>query len=52
MGILCPAILPAVQGFREPKPQKQLPSWQIEAIKHGCPKGMDWNAQEGCHEND
>jgi hypothetical protein len=41
-----------VQGFREPKPQKRLPSWRINAIKHGCPKGMDWNAQEGCHEND
>jgi hypothetical protein len=41
-----------VKGFREPPPQKTLPSWQIEAIKKGCPKGMAWNAQEGCHEND
>jgi hypothetical protein len=40
-----------VHGFREPPPQK-MPSWQIEAIKKGCPKGMAWNAQEGCHEND
>ena len=41
-----------VRGFRKPPPQKKLPSWQIEAIKKGCPKGMAWNAQEGCHEND
>jgi hypothetical protein len=41
-----------VQGYKPPKPQKQLPSWQLEAIKKGCPKGMGWNAQEGCHEND
>lgn len=41
-----------VPGYKEPKPQKQLPSWQIEAMKHGCKKGMGWNAQEGCHEND
>jgi len=41
-----------VHGFREPPPQRKLPSWQIEAIKKGCPKGMAWNAQEGCHEND
>lgn len=41
-----------VQGYTPPKPQKQLPSWQLEAIKKGCPKGMGWNAQEGCHEND
>jgi hypothetical protein len=41
-----------VHGFRNPPPQKKLPSWQIEAIKKGCPKGMAWNAQEGCHEND
>lgn len=41
-----------VKGFREPPPQKKLPSWQIEALKKGCPKGMAWNAQEGCHEND
>lgn len=41
-----------VQGYQEPKPQKQRPSWQIEAIKHGCKPGMGWNAQEGCHEND
>ncbi len=41
-----------VHGFRKPPPQQKLPSWQIEAIKKGCPKGMAWNAQEGCHEND
>jgi hypothetical protein len=41
-----------VAGYQPPKPQKQLPSWQVEAIKKGCPKGMGWNAQEGCHEND
>ena len=41
-----------VAGYQAPKPQKQLPSWQEEAIKKGCPKGMDWNAAEGCHEND
>jgi hypothetical protein len=41
-----------VQGYQAPKPQKQLPSWQSNAIKKGCPKGMDWNAAEGCHEND
>jgi hypothetical protein len=41
-----------VQGYQEPKPQQQRPSWQIEAIKKGCKPGMGWNAQEGCHEND
>ncbi|MGD9785985.1 MAG: hypothetical protein AB7U49_14995 [Hyphomicrobiaceae bacterium] len=41
-----------VQGYRKPPPQKQLPSWQIEAIKKGCKPGQGWNAQEGCHEND
>jgi len=41
-----------VAGYQPPKPQKQLPSWQMEAIKKGCRKGMGWNAQEGCHEND
>ena len=41
-----------VQGYQEPKPQKQRPSWQNEAIKHGCKPGMGWNKQEGCHEND
>ena len=41
-----------VAGYKAPKPQQQLPSWQVEAIKKGCPKGMGWNAQEGCHEND
>jgi hypothetical protein len=41
-----------VQGYKEPKPQKQRPSWQIEAIKKGCKPGQGWNAQEGCHEND
>ena len=41
-----------VQGYAEPKPQKQRPSWQIEAIKKGCKPGQGWNAQEGCHEND
>jgi len=41
-----------VQGSVAPKAQKVLPSWQLNAIKKGCPPGMDWNAQEGCHEND
>ena len=41
-----------VQGYQAPKQQKQLPSWQQEAIQHGCKPGMGWNAQEGCHEND
>jgi hypothetical protein len=41
-----------VQGYAAPKKQKQLPSWQLEAIAKGCPPGMGWNAQEGCHEND
>ena len=41
-----------VQGYAAPKKQKLLPSWQLEAIAKGCPAGMGWNAQEGCHEND
>jgi hypothetical protein len=41
-----------VQGYREPTAQKQMPSWMVEGMKHGCKKGMAWNAQEGCHEND
>jgi len=41
-----------VQGYAAPKPQKQLPTWQQEAIQHGCKPGMGWNPQEGCHEND
>jgi hypothetical protein len=41
-----------VQGYAAPKPQKQLPTWQQEAIQHGCRPGMGWNPQEGCHEND
>lgn len=41
-----------VQGYQQPKPQKQLPSWQREGIAHGCKPGLAWNAQEGCHEND
>ena len=41
-----------VQGYAAPKPQQQLPSWALEAIGKGCPAGMAWNAQEGCHEND
>ena len=41
-----------VQGYVAPKPQKQLPAWQQEAIQHGCKPGMGWNPQEGCHEND
>lgn len=41
-----------VQGYRPPKPQKQLPSWQLEAIQKGCKPGLAWNPQEGCHEND
>ena len=41
-----------VQGYQQPKPQKQLPSWQQQGIAHGCKPGLAWNAQEGCHEND
>jgi hypothetical protein len=41
-----------VQGYAAPKPQNVLPSWQLKAIGHGCAPGQDWNAQEGCHEND
>jgi len=41
-----------VHGYVAPKPQRQLPTWQLEDLKHGCPKGLAWNAQEGCHEND
>ena len=41
-----------VQGYAAPKKQKQLPTWQLEAIAKGCRPGMGWNAQEGCHEND
>jgi hypothetical protein len=41
-----------VQGFVAPKPQRQLPTWQLEAIAKGCRPGQGWNAQEGCHEND
>ncbi len=41
-----------VQGYAAPKPQNVLPSWQLKAIGKGCPPGQDWNAQEGCHEND
>jgi len=41
-----------VQGYVKPKPQIRLPTWQLEGLKHGCPRGLAWNAQEGCHEND
>jgi hypothetical protein len=41
-----------VPGYRAPKPSDPVPSWQLEAIKKGCPKGMAWNKFEGCHEND
>lgn len=41
-----------VFGYRAPKPQAKLPSWQIEGLKHGCKKGLAWNKSEGCHEND
>jgi hypothetical protein len=41
-----------VQGYVKPKPQRQLPTWQLEAIKKGCRPGQGWNAQEGCHEDD
>jgi len=41
-----------VQGYAAPKKQKQLPSWQLEAIAKGCRPGQGWNPQEGCHEND
>jgi hypothetical protein len=41
-----------VQGYAKPKPQKQLPTWQLEAIAKGCRPGQGWNPQEGCHEND
>lgn len=41
-----------VFGYKAPDPNGKLPSWQIEAIKKGCPQGMAWNASEGCHETD
>jgi hypothetical protein len=41
-----------VQGYAKPKPQRQLPTWEAEGRRHGCPPGLAWNAQEGCHEND
>lgn len=41
-----------VFGYKAPDPNGKLPSWQIEAIQKGCPKGMAWNKSEGCHEND
>jgi hypothetical protein len=39
-------------GYRAPKPQAKLPSWQVEGLEHGCKKGLAWNKSEGCHEND
>lgn len=41
-----------VAGYKPPPPQQQLPSWQVQALKHGCAMGEDWNAAEGCHPND
>ena len=31
---------------------KTVADWRLEAIAKGCPPGMGWNAQEGCHEDD
>lgn len=41
-----------VQGYAKPKPNAQLPTWAVEAMRHGCKRGKAWNADEGCHEND
>ena len=41
-----------VQGYAKPKPQRQIPTWQLEGLRHGCSPGLAWNSQEGCHEND
>jgi len=41
-----------VHGYVAPKPQIRFPTWQLKGRKHGCPPGLAWNAQEGCHEND
>ncbi len=41
-----------VQGYAAPAPQAVLPTWQLKAIKKGCSPGQNWNAAEGCHEND
>ncbi|MEE8632908.1 MAG: hypothetical protein V3S93_00370 [Methyloceanibacter sp.] len=41
-----------MQGYAKPKPNAQLPTWAIEALRHGCKRGLAWNADEGCHEND
>ena len=41
-----------VRGSAKATPQTQPPSWQAKAIKKGCKPGQDWNAAEGCHEND
>lgn len=41
-----------VQGYAKPKPQLRLPTWQVEGLRHGCSRGLAWNADEGCHEND
>ena len=41
-----------VHGSAQAAPQTQPPSWQSKAIKKGCKPGQDWNAAEGCHEND
>ena len=41
-----------VQGYAKPKAQIRRPTWEVEGRKHGCPPGLAWNAQEGCHEND
>jgi hypothetical protein len=41
-----------VFGYKAPDKNDKPPSWQAEAIKHGCKPGMAWNKAEGCHEND
>ena len=41
-----------VRGQSAPAADAAMPSWMVEGLKHGCKKGMAWNAQEGCHEND
>jgi hypothetical protein len=41
-----------VSGGQPLKPQKQLSTGQQKALSKGCPKGLVWSQQEGCHEDD
>ena len=41
-----------VFGYRAPDRKAPLPSWPIQGLRKGCPRGLAWNRSEGCHEND